>query len=233
MAPSSQQITVPKAALIDLDGTLLDTAPDLAAAANRMLAALGRPSRSVPEISTYVGKGIRRLVERALAGELEGRPDAVLLERALPLFSAAYDEESGRHSRVFDGVVEGLDKMQAMRRRLACVTNKAERFTLPLLERMGLARYFEAVVCGDQVARGKPDPLPYLAACERLGIAPAEALVIGDSENDVAAARAGGMRVVCVSYGYREGRSVESLRADAIVGDLREAAAYLAASLAR
>ena len=194
-----------------------------------MLDALGIPPRSVHEISTYVGKGITRLVERALTGALEGKPDPLLLQRALPLFAAAYDEESGRHSRVFDGVVEGLEKMQSMRRRLACVTNKAERFTVPLLERMGLARYFEAVVCGDQVARGKPDPLPYLSACERLGVAPAEALVVGDSENDVLAARAGGMRVVCVSYGYREGRSIESLGADAIVADLREAAAYLAA----
>jgi len=216
-----------RAALVDLDGTLLDTAPDLAAAANRMLAALGMPQRPVHEISQYVGKGITRLVERALTGELDGKPQAALLQKAMPLFTAAYDEESGRHSRVFDGVVEGLEKMRAMDGRLACVTNKAERFTLPLLERMGLARYFETVVCGDQVARGKPDPLPYLSACERLGIAAADALVIGDSENDVAAARAAGMRVVCVGYGYREGKSVESLGADAIVADLREAAAYL------
>jgi len=216
-----------RAALIDLEGTLLDTAPDLAAAANRMLAALGMPQRPVREISQYVGKGITRLVERALTGELDGKPQAALLQEAMPLFTAAYDEESGRHSRVFDGVLEGLEKMRAMRRRLACVTNKAERFTLPLLERMGLARYFETVVCGDQVARGKPDPLPYLSGCERLGIAPAQALVIGDSENDVAAARAAGMRVVCVGYGYREGKSVESLGADAIIADLCEAAAYL------
>ena len=221
-----KQITVPRAALIDLDGTLVDTAPDLAAAANRMLAALGLAPRSVQEISTYVGKGIARLVERALTGDLERKPDPSLLQQALPLFAAAYDEESGRHSRVFDGVREGL---QAMRVARACVTNKAERFTLPLLERMGLARCFDAVVCGDQVARGKPDPLPYVTACERLSVSPSEALVIGDSENDVLAARAGGMRVLCVSYGYREGRSVEALGADAIIADLREAAAYFAA----
>jgi phosphoglycolate phosphatase len=214
-----------RAALIDLDGTLLDTAPDLAAAANRMLAALGLAPRSVQEISTYVGKGITRLVERALTGDMEGKPDAALLERALPMFAAAYDEESGKHSRAFAGVIEGLQSIRVAR---ACVTNKAERFTLPLLEHMGLAAYFDAVVCGDQVARGKPDPLPYLAACERLAVAPADALVIGDSQNDVAAARAGGMRVICVSYGYREGRPVESLGADAVIADLREAAAYFA-----
>jgi phosphoglycolate phosphatase len=220
-----KQITVPRAALIDLDGTLLDTAPDLAAAANRMLAALGLPPRSVQEISTYVGKGITRLVERALAGDLEGKAEASLLERALPLFAAAYDEESGQHSRVFDGVLEGLERIRVPR---ACVTNKAGRFTFPLLERMGLARYFDVVVCGDQVARGKPDPLPYVTACERLLVSPADALVIGDSQNDVVAARAAGMRVVCVSYGYREGRGVEALGADGIVADLREAAAYFA-----
>jgi phosphoglycolate phosphatase len=221
-----KQTASPKAALIDLDGTLVDSAPDLAAAANRMLAALGLPPRTTTEIASYVGKGITRLVERALAGDLEKKPDPKLLERALPIFAEAYGEESGRHSRVFDGVVEGLERITALR---ACVTNKAERFTLPLLRQMGLARYFDAVVCGDHVARGKPDPLPYLAACERLGVAPGEALVIGDSENDVLAARAGGMRVVCVRYGYREGRSVESLGADAIVADLREAAAYFRA----
>ncbi|HZQ73577.1 MAG TPA: phosphoglycolate phosphatase [Burkholderiales bacterium] len=218
-----KQSASPKAALIDLDGTLVDSAPDLAAAANRMLDTLGLPRRSIREISNYVGKGITRLVERALTGELDGKADPALLARALPVFAEAYDEESGRHSRVFDGVVEGLERITAPR---ACVTNKAERFTLPLLERMGLARYFDAVVCGDHVARGKPDPLAYLVACERLGARPAEVLVIGDSENDVLAARAGGMRVVCVRYGYREGRSVESLGADAVVADLREAAAY-------
>ena len=210
-----------RGALIDLDGTLLDTARDLAAAANRMLAALGRPPRSTEEVGRYVGKGLARLVERCLTGELEGRADPRLLERAVGIFSPAYEEESGRHCRVFDGVVEGLATLEKLGIRLACVTNKPERFTLPLLERMGLAAHFKAVVCADRLARTKPDPLPLQHACERLDLDPREALVVGDSENDVRAARAAGMPVVCVAYGYTEGMPVESLGADAVIPDLR------------
>jgi phosphoglycolate phosphatase len=208
--------------LFDLDGTLLDTAGDLAAAANRMLAALRLPPRTPQEVSTYIGKGIVRLVERCLTGELERRADPALLERAVELFSRAYDEESGRHTRVFPGVAQALDALAADGLLLACVTNKAQRFTLPLLERMGLASRFAAVVCGDAVARGKPDPLPYLYACQRLGLQPKEAIVVGDSENDVIAARAAGIPVVCVAYGYTEGKPVESLGADAVIPDLRD-----------
>ena len=210
-----------RGALIDLDGTLLDTAADLAAAANRMLAVLDLPARSTQEVATYVGKGIRRLVERCLTGDLERRADPARLERAVELFSAAYEEESGRHCRMYPGVVEGLDSLIAGGVRLACVTNKAQRFTRPLLERMGLLGKFQVVVCGDMVERSKPDPACYLAACAQLGLQPPEALVVGDSENDVLAARAAGMRVVCVSYGYTEGKPVEALAADAVIDDLR------------
>jgi phosphoglycolate phosphatase len=216
-----------RAALIDLDGTLLDTAGDLAAAANRMLAALALPRRTIAEVATYVGKGIPRLVERCLTGDLEIRADPRLMSRALPVFSSAYDEESGRHTRIYAGVVEGLEELAGEGVLLGCVTNKAERFTLPLLERMQLAHRFRVIVSGDTVARGKPDPLPYLHACERLGVGPGDAIVIGDSENDVVAARAAGIRVLCVTYGYTEGRPVESLGADAIIPDLRGAAAYV------
>lgn len=210
-----------RGALIDLDGTLLDTAADLAAAANRMLAALDLPARSTQEVATYVGKGIRRLVERCLTGELERRADPGLLERAVELFATAYEEESGRHCRIYPGVAEGLEVLTAGGVRLACVTNKAQRFTRPLLERMGLLAKFEVVVCGDMVERSKPDPACYLAACAQLGLQPPEALVVGDSENDVLAARAAGMRVVCVTYGYTEGKPVAQLGADAVIDDLR------------
>jgi phosphoglycolate phosphatase len=217
-------MTAVRAALIDLDGTLLDTAPDLAAAANRMLRALGRPPRPVEEIANYVGKGIARLVERSLTGDLEKSAGPELLQRALALFAPAYDEESGRSSRIYAGVEEGLKQLKAENLKLACVTNKAERFTLPLLERMNLLHYFDAVVCGDRVARPKPNPDCYVEACRRLGVQAQEAVIIGDSENDVQAARAAGIRVFCVTYGYREGKPVESLGADAVVSDLLHAA---------
>jgi phosphoglycolate phosphatase len=216
-----------RAALIDLDGTLLDTAGDLAAAANRMLAALGRAPRTTRDVETYVGKGIARLVERSLTGELEKKADPELLEKALALFSAAYQEESGRHSRIYAGVTEGLAALVDNHLLIACATNKASRFAGPLLEAFSLKEKFKAIVCGDEVERGKPHPDCYLRAAELLGVSPAESIVIGDSANDVAAARAAGMRVLCVPYGYREGKAVESLRADAVVADLAAAAALI------
>ena len=218
-----------RAVLIDLDGTLVDTAGDLAEAANRMLAALGRPPCTVAQVQTFVGKGIARLVERCLAGSLEARVDPRLLGRALELFGTAYEASSGEHSRVYPGVREGLAALEAQGLALACVTNKAARFTGPLLERMGLAAHFRTVVCGDMVARGKPDPACYRLACERLDVAAGEALVVGDSENDALAARAAGLRVVCVPYGYNEGRPVQSLECDAIVADLAALAEYVRA----
>lgn len=214
-----------KAILIDLDGTLLDTAPDLAAAANAMLAKLGRAPRTLDEVKTFVGKGIARLVERCLTGDLDRRMDAETLARALEIFRVEYETASGLHSSVYPGVLEGLEAMQPLQ--LACVTNKAARFTGPLLERKGLAKYFAAVICGDMVEKGKPDPACYRLACERLGVAPAEALVIGDSENDALAARAAGIRVWCVPYGYNEGRPVATLDCDRTVSDLAEAASLL------
>ena len=210
-----------KAILIDLDGTLLDTAPDLAAAANVMLARLGRPPRTLEEVKTFVGKGIARLVERCLTGDLHQRLDPAELQPALEIFRQEYEKDSGMHSTVYPGVVQGLAAMKGLR--LACVTNKASRFTGPLLERKGLAKYFEVVICGDMVERGKPDPACYRLACERLGVKPSEALVIGDSENDALAARAAGIRVFCVKYGYNEGRPVESLDCDGLLDTLHDA----------
>ena len=220
-----------RAVLLDLDGTLLDTASDLAAAANRMLGELARPARTVDEIARYVGKGIPTLVHRALVGTLDGKADPALFERALIIFERFYAEESGQRSRPYPGVVEGLARMRASELALGCVTNKAGRFTMDLLERSGLARYFDCVVSGDTVSRKKPDPLPLHHACERLGSRPDETLVIGDSANDVQAARAAGCPVWCVPYGYSEGAPVETLGCDLIVADLVEAARELEADV--
>lgn len=212
-----------KAVMIDLDGTLLDTIPDLAAAANRMLGELGRPPFDETVIRTFVGKGIPRLVERALAGSLEGRVEAALLDQALPVFERFYRELNGRHTKIYPGVQEGLDHLRGLGLPLACVTNKAEAFTVPLLETMQLAGYFQCVVAGDTLARKKPDPLPLTYVCERFGIRPQEMLMIGDSLNDAQAARAAGCPVFCVDYGYNEGQDVRELDIDAIVSSLFEA----------
>lgn len=221
-----------RAVMFDLDGTLVDSAPDLARAANRMLSAMGFPERDPALVATYIGKGIATLVERSLCGEIDGAADAALMARALPLFERFYEEESGRRSSVYPGVTEGLEMLARNDIPLACVTNKPERYTHALLTDMGLAAFFAVVVGGDTLQAKKPDPLPFLHVCARLGVAAADALVVGDSRNDVAGARAAGCPVICVPYGYNEGEPVQALHCDAIVPTLVEAARIVIASRA-
>lgn len=215
------------AVMIDLDGTLIDTVPDIAAAANRMLAALRLPARTQEEVRNYIGQGIPKLVERCLREGVDDARAGALQPEAQAWFEQFYFEESGQHSAVYPGVVESLDQLHAMQLRLACVTNKAARFTVPLLARMGLAPYFELVVSGDTLARKKPDPMQLQHICAAFALTPAEVLLIGDSANDARAARAAGCPVLCVSYGYREGGDVHDLDCDAIVDSLSEAAEML------
>lgn len=210
-----------QAVLFDLDGTLLDTVGELSRAANRMLATLGLAARTENEIRNFVGKGTAKLVERCIGG------DASRLDEALAIFNAMYLEESGHGTVIYPGAIEGIDMLAADGLPLGCVTNKPEAFTLPLLQNTGLLKYFAVVVSGDTVARRKPDPMPYAHACARLGVAAANALVVGDSANDAIAARAAGCRVLCVPYGYREGQPVESLDCDAVVDDVRAAAEFV------
>jgi len=215
------------AVMLDLDGTLLDTIPDIAAAAERMLVTLGLPPCTQEQVRSFVGKGIPKLVERCLrasAGEVRA---AALQAEALALFQDFYFEESGRRSAIYPGVLEGLAQFRAMGLRLACVTNKAARFTLPLLAQAGLAPWFELVVSGDTLAGKKPDPMQLEHICAEFGLAPAHALLIGDSSNDALAARAAGCPIVCVSYGYNEGEDVRNLDCDAIVDSVSEAANLL------
>ena len=213
--------------MIDLDGTLLDTVPDLAAAADRMLAALGLPARTQAEVRSFIGKGIPNLVRRCLqASACAARAEALQAE-ALALYHDFYFEESGRRTTVYPGVLKGLEQFLAMGLRLACVTNKAARFTLPLLEQKGLAPYFELVVSGDTLLRKKPDPMQLTYICAAFALAPEKVLLIGDSANDALAARAAGCPVLCVSYGYNEGGDVRNLDCDAIVESLSEAANIL------
>ena len=212
-----------KAVTIDLDGTLLDTVTDLAVAVDLLLEDLGRPPIDHALVRTFVGKGIPNLVSRSLESSYGGAPDAALFDRALPLFYARYEGVNGKHTTMYPGVLEGLGELRAAGFPLACVTNKSERFTLPLLAQVGLAPHFSLVVAGDTLARKKPDPLPLLHVCAHFGIATAEMLMIGDSVNDAAAARAAGCPVLCVPYGYNEGADVRELDVDAIVETLFEA----------
>lgn len=212
-----------KAVMIDLDGTLLDTVKDLAIAVNLMLGQVGRPPLDETLVRAFVGKGIPNLVKRALAGALNGEPDPALFERALPLYLDCYAGVNGKYTTLYPGVQEGLDELERAGFPLACVTNKSERFTLPLLAQMRIDHYFSIVISGDTLPQKKPDPLPLTHACRHFGIAPAQMLMVGDSLNDAQAARAAGCPVFCVTYGYNEGADVRELDVDAIVGSLLEA----------
>jgi phosphoglycolate phosphatase len=210
-----------RAVLLDLDGTLLDTAPDLAAAANAMRAELGLAPLAETAVRRFIGQGIENLVRRCLGDS------AAPFEDALERFKAHYERVNGQASRPFPGVLEGLGSMRRASLRLACVTNKSSRFTLPLLEKRGLTPFLDAIVTADQVGKRKPDPEPFLEACRLLGVAPREAVVIGDSENDAEGARAAGCPVWLVPYGYCEGRGVREIGCDGIVESLSHAAKAL------
>ena len=212
-----------RAVLLDLDGTLLDTAPDIAAAANAMLAEQGLTPLPAETVREFIGSGIPRLVERCL--QASGLPLACArLEPALRSFGAHYRRLNGNESRPFPGVVEALDRLRAARLKLACVTNKASAFALPLLERTRLAPFLDAVVTADHVGRRKPDPEPFLQACRTLGTSAAASVVVGDSANDAEGARAAGCPVLLVSYGYSEGRDVRELDCDGVCDSFGEAA---------
>ncbi len=210
------------AILIDLDGTLLHTAPELAESANRMLRDMGRPPVSQALLASYIGNGVNWLVKRALTGDMHAEPGTALFEQALPVFERHYNALL-LQSKLFDGVIEGLDIMRAAGFRLGCITNKAARYTEPLLKGLGLAGYFEIILSGDSLPEKKPHPMPLLHAAQFFGAPPEQVLLIGDSLNDVVAARAAGCPVFCVPYGYNHGEPVDGLDLDAVIATLPEA----------
>ena len=217
-----------RAVLFDLDGTLLDTVPDLHAAVCAMLADLGRPALPEEAVRSYVGRGIANLVKRALAGSLDvAEDDAPAPPDALASFRRHYARENGRRTQFFPGVREGLEAIRAAGLPMAVITNKAEAFTRPLLEMTRLAEFFSVVVSGDNLPRHKPDPMSLVWTCGRLGVSPTDALFIGDSVNDFLAARAACCRVFLLPYGYNEGRDVRELDCDAIVPSIISAASLI------
>jgi phosphoglycolate phosphatase len=219
-----------KAALIDLDGTLLDTLPDIVHAANSMRREMFMPPLAPKRVSMFVGKGAEELVRRTLVDRLdqEIKLDVKTLNRGIRLFKTHYRASSGRLVEWYPNVVEGLREMQRLGLALACVTNKPREFTVPLLERTGLIAFFSTVIAGEDAPK-KPAPDMMLLACKNLGVTPQEATVIGDSFNDAQSARAAGCRVLMVPYGYNEGKPIDATSCDAIVSDLLEGARWIGA----
>lgn len=217
------------AVLLDLDGTLLDTIPDLTDATNAMRHDLGLPALSQDTVTKYVGKGSENLVIRALSDNPSGTvPDAEQTAHALALFFDHYRALNGKRTQLYPGVMEGLRAFRNAGLKMAVVTNKPEAFTHILLIKTGLAHLFDAVVCGDTCERKKPDPMPFLHACDLLDVQPADALAIGDSINDAQAARTAGITVLAVPYGYNEGYDVRTLDVDDIVSSIDTAARWAA-----
>jgi phosphoglycolate phosphatase len=212
----------PKMVLIDVDGTLVDSVPDLAWCVDEMMRQLELPERGESSVRHWVGNGVPRLVERALTNDLDGTPDKALFDKAYPIFLDLYADNTSKRSMLYDGVKEGLEYLQSAGYRLGCVTNKASQFTAPLLKTLGLYDLFEIVISGDTLPKKKPDPLPLLHAAEKLGVTPAESLMLGDSMSDVKAARAAGFRIVCMTYGYNHGEDIRDSNPDAVIDSMAE-----------
>ena len=209
-----------QAVIVDLDGTMVDTAGDFVVALNRMLDDLGLPHIDHAFVARTVGKGSEHLIRQTLARTQSAEGVHRLYEDAWARYQHHYLAINGEHAHLFPGVQEGLQRLSSLGLRLACLTNKPTAFALPLLERKGLAGYFRLAFGGDAFERKKPDPLPLLKTCEALGSEPAHTLMLGDSVNDALAARAAGCPVVLVTYGYNHGRPVREAPADGFIDRL-------------
>jgi len=214
--------------LFDLDGTLVDSVPDLAWCGNEMLRRLEMPPPEPGAARTWVGNGVERFVKRFLSGDMDAEPDADLFRTGLDIFNRLYADNISGRSELYPGIVETLEQLTGRELHLACVTNKPEPFTSDLIAAMGLDKYFELVVAGDTTARKKPDPMPLHYAADHFGLAYETCLMVGDSSNDVAAARAAGFGIVCVPYGYNHGISISESGPDLIVDNLKELAEMFA-----
>ncbi|MGA0610259.1 phosphoglycolate phosphatase [Caldimonas sp. KR1-144] len=212
--------------LFDLDGTLVDTAPEITDATNALLASARLPQVDEALVRQWIGHGTRELLAQAVA-HVSGRAVDILrgdgtLDALMPAFSLHYLEHCGRRSRVYPQVEAALDGLRDRGARLAVITNKEERFAFPLLERHGLRDYFQLVVCGDTLPAKKPDPMPITHCLKRFSVSAAQAVFVGDSEIDVKTARAAGVACWAVPYGYNHGRPIQSAGPDRVIESFAE-----------
>lgn len=215
----------PQLIVFDLDGTLVDSAPDIAYTVDVIREKWGLPPVGEAKVRTWIGNGGEMLIKRALTGELWPQTDPPGWAEAYAMYMDVYEANLCNHSRLFPGVSEGLARLKAEGFTLACSTNKHSRFTVPLLEQFGIARHFDFYACGDQFGKLKPDPEPLLKTAEHFGVKPGDCLMVGDSANDALAARNAGFMLVCVPYGYHGGGGVEVFEPDAVVESFIELSA--------
>jgi len=213
--------------IFDLDGTLIDSVPDLTLGINCMLAQLGRDPFSEDEVRNWVGNGAQILVKRALSGDREIKDiDEGLFQTALNLFMECYEKSLCKKTKVYEGVVETLEILQN-RYKLAIVTNKPSRFTKPLLRELDLDRFFTTVVGGDDLDVKKPHPKPLLYCCEQCKVEPKDALMVGDSKNDILSAKSAKIDTIAVSYGYNYDIPISEFEPDIVVDRFSDIKNYL------
>ena len=211
--------------LFDLDGTLVDSVGDLSWCGNEMLHRLGLhrgPTyrHDAEAARNWVGNGLERFVKRVLTADMDAEPDARLYQQGLEIFRELYAAHASDRSELYPGVIEALQHLSRRKLKLACVTNKPEPFTSRLIAAMGLDVFFSLVVAGDTTARKKPDPMPLHYAADHFGLAYDRCLMVGDSSNDVRAARAAGFAIACVPYGYNHGLDIRDSSPDLVVETL-------------
>ncbi len=212
----------PKMILVDVDGTLVDSVPDLAYCVDEMMKALGREPHGEAKVRDWVGNGVERLTRRALIGQLDGEPSDEDFAKGYPIFLDLYKDNTSKRSCLYPGVREGLDYMKSQGYLLGCVTNKDAQFTIPLLKGLGIYDEFGIVVSGDTLPVKKPDPQPLLHAAAHFGVGAEDSLMLGDSKSDVTAARNAGFQIVCMSYGYNHGEDIRNYNPDAVIDSMEE-----------
>jgi phosphoglycolate phosphatase len=212
----------PKMILIDVDGTLVDSVPDLAYCVDEMMKALGREPHGEAKVRDWVGNGVERLTRRALIGQLDGEPSDEDFAKGYPIFLDLYKDNTSKRSCLYPGVREGLDYVKSQGYLLGCVTNKDAQFTIPLLKGLGIYDEFGIVVSGDTLPVKKPDPQPLLHAAAHFGVGAEDSLMLGDSKSDVTAARNAGFQIVCMSYGYNHGEDIRNYNPDAVIDSMVE-----------
>jgi len=214
-----------RAVLFDLDGTLVDSVPDLCAAVNQVLTGLGHSLLSEAEVRGYVGDGARLLLARALSRNMAGHENTAQVDQAWGPFMAAYEAQLCVQSRLYPGVAETLRQLRGKGYRLGVVTNKPMRFVAPLLEHLGVLDCFGVCVGGDSLPQRKPDPAPLVHAMAALEVTATATAMVGDSLNDIRAGQAAGCLVIAVSYGYNHGLDLRQVGAAAVIdrmGDLMD-----------